>query len=92
MAYQPPTAHQVNHVFKNPVSPPSPHSVHNAFDQMTLGTAIGNVSLAAAGGPTVDATMSQTIAWQRKNSWRHDHGRQPYRLTQPTSSVRSSLS
>jgi transposase InsO family protein len=30
--------------------------------------------------------------WQRKNSWPHDHARQPYRLTQPTPSVRSSLS
>src|SRR5215472_2839625 len=30
--------------------------------------------------------------WQRKNSWPHNHARQPYRLTQPTPSVRSSLS
>src|SRR5215471_14565786 len=35
--------------------------------------------------------------WQRKNSWPHDHAphdhaRQPCRLTQPTPSVRSSLS
>src|SRR5262249_39777333 len=27
--------------------------------------------------------------WQRKNSWRHDHTRQPYRLTLPTPSVRT---
>jgi transposase len=29
---------------------------------------------------------------QRKNSWRHDHRRQPNRFKQPTPSVRSSLS
>jgi transposase InsO family protein len=30
--------------------------------------------------------------WRRRNSWRHDHGRQPQRLKQPTPSVRSSIS
>src|ERR1700726_2419503 len=29
--------------------------------------------------------------WRRRNSWRHDHGRQPQRLKQPTPPVRSSL-
>jgi hypothetical protein len=29
--------------------------------------------------------------WQRRNSWRHDHGRQPRRLTQPTPFVRSNI-
>jgi len=30
--------------------------------------------------------------WQRKNSRRHNHGRQPQRLRQPTPPVRSNLS
>src|SRR5215469_9675768 len=37
--------------------------------------------------------FSTRYHWQRKkNSWRHDHGRQSYRFSQPASSVRSSLS
>ena len=43
-------------------------------------------------GKTPMQTFSTRYHWQRKNSWRHDHGRQSYRFSQPASSVRSSLS
>jgi hypothetical protein len=43
-------------------------------------------------GKTPMQTFLDALPLAKKNSRPHDHGRQPYRLTQPTSSVRSSLS
>jgi hypothetical protein len=43
-------------------------------------------------GKTPMQTFLDTLPWRRRNSWRHDHGRQPRRLTQSTPSVKSNMS
>ena len=55
-------------------------------------TSIGPIRAAGASVRPRCRPFLTRYHWQRKNSWRHDRRRQPYRSTQPTPSVRSSIS